>query len=216
MRKVLLATVIILILFSIINRSKSLFDIVSTGTSKKVQKAIKEGANVNDTSSYGWTPMMIAASHNPNPEVITVLAEAGANVNDRDSDGSTPLMEAIFCNRNPEVVTALIKAGANVNDRDSAGQTPLMHAVEYEDLDKVTTLINGGANVNDQNHNGLTPLMIAAMNNLEPEVITILLKSGANGTQKSNEGKTAFDYAKDNESIKGTNAYWELNDAQYK
>jgi len=59
-------------------------------------------------------------------------------------------------------------------------------------------------------------LMLAAINNKNPEVITILLKSGADGTLKDNEGKTAFDYAGDNEKIKGTAQYWELNEAQYK
>ena len=44
-------------------------------------------------------------------------------------------------------------------------------------------------------------------------VITTLLKAGADGKALSNEGKTAFDYAQDNESLKGTDAYRQLLEA---
>ena len=32
---------------------------------------------------------------------------------------------------------------------------------------------------------------------------------------KDNAGKTALDYAQTNEKLKGTDAYWKLNEAQY-
>ena len=82
--------------------------------------------------------------------------------------------------------------------------------------EEVQKAIDAGANVNDRTSDGTTTLMYAAYFNQNPEVVTILLKSGADGKLKDNEGKTAFYYAKDNENIKGTAAYWELNDAQYK
>ena len=58
----------------------------------------------------------------------------------------------------------------------------------------------------------MTPLMCAAANNIA-EVITVLLKPGADVNAKSRERKTALDYAKDNESIKGTKAMKELKEA---
>jgi ankyrin repeat protein len=64
--------------------------------------------------------------------------------------------------------------------------------------------------------NGSTPkLMYAAGNNQNPEVITTLLKAGADGKAKSTDGKTAFDYAQANEKLKGTDAYWKLTEALY-
>ncbi|MDA1113047.1 MAG: ankyrin repeat domain-containing protein, partial [Planctomycetota bacterium] len=57
------------------------------------------------------------------------------------------------------------------------------------------------------------PLMLAAVNNSAPEVISVLLKAGANAKATSPEGKSALDYAKLNENIVDTKAYWELNDA---
>ncbi|MGO9307554.1 MAG: hypothetical protein ACLQDL_00855, partial [Spirochaetia bacterium] len=57
---------------------------------------------------------------------------------------------------------------------------------------------------------GRTALMWAAVANPNPEVILALLKSGANPKIRSNEGKTAFDYARYNMRLKGSDAYLEL------
>ena len=47
------------------------FDIVQTGTPQDVQAAINKGADVNDHSNSGWTPLMAAAMMNPHPEMLT-------------------------------------------------------------------------------------------------------------------------------------------------
>jgi len=57
--------------------------------------------------------------------------------------------------------------------------------------------------------------MFAASFNKNPDVITTLLNAGADAKAKSIEGKTAFDYAQDNPKIKGTKAYWDLNNARF-
>ena len=57
--------------------------------------------------------------------------------------------------------------------------------------------------------------MYAAGFNKNPDVITTLLNAGADAKAKSNEGKTAFDYAQNNPKIKGTKAYWDLNNARF-
>ena len=117
----------------------------------------------------------------------------------------------------PEQVQAAIKAGANVNDRDMFGRTLLMYAAEYnENPAVITTLLNAGAKLDDRDKNGMTPLMHAAWINMNPDVITTLLNAGANAKAKSNEGKTAFDYAQNNTKIKGTKAYWDLNNALFR
>lgn len=57
--------------------------------------------------------------------------------------------------------------------------------------------------------------MVAAGWNQKPEVITTLLKAGADGKAKDSWGRTAFDHAQNNKKLKGTDAYWKLNDARY-
>ena len=59
------------------------------------------------------------------------------------------------------------------------------------------------------------PRMYTADTNPNPEVITTLLKAGADAKAKNRDGKTAFDYAQKNEKLAGTKAYWALCDARY-
>jgi ankyrin repeat protein len=56
--------------------------------------------------------------------------------------------------------------------------------------------------------------MLAARRSKGPDVVAALLASGASGQVKSVDGRTAFDYAAANESLKGTSAYGALQRAQ--
>ncbi|MCX6088872.1 MAG: ankyrin repeat domain-containing protein, partial [Candidatus Atribacteria bacterium] len=71
------------------------------------------------------------------------------------------------------------------------------------------------ADVNARDKDGRTVLMWAAAYNQNPEVITTLIKAGADAKIVDNHGKKAIDYAEENEKLKGSSAYWELNDASY-
>jgi ankyrin repeat protein len=100
-----------------------------------VQAAINQGAYVNDKDESGWTPLMYAAGHNKNPEVITVLLKAGADLNaQEDHRGKTPLIVAAWRNYNPEVIVTLLKAGANVKAQDHFGATALDYAQDNDKL----------------------------------------------------------------------------------
>ncbi|HQJ23369.1 MAG TPA: ankyrin repeat domain-containing protein, partial [Rectinema sp.] len=81
--------------------------------------------------------------------------------------------------------------------------------------EQVQAAIKSGAQVNDSDTLGQTPLMHGAECNDNSDVITTLLNAGADAKAKSIEGKTAFDYAQNNPTIKGTKAYWELNNARF-
>ena len=62
---------------------------------------------------------------------------------------------------------------------------------------------------------GDTPLHWAALANANPSVIAALIEAGADPGARDDAGKTPFDYAKDNEALKGTEAYWLLNDGRF-
>ena len=47
-------------------------------------------------------------------------------------------------------------------------------------------------------------MTVAAYNNSNPEVLMVLLEAGADAKAKNNAGKTALDYARENERLKGT------------
>lgn len=91
----------------------------------------------------------------------------------------------------------------------------LFDLVKMGTPEQVQAAIKSGAQVNDSDTLGQTPLMHGAECNENPDVITTLLKAGADAKAKSIEGKTAFDYAQNNPTIKGTKAYWDLNNARF-
>jgi len=119
-------------------------------------------------------------------------------------------------NRNPAVISVLLQARAGVDERDRYGLTPLMYASCYNpNPEVIATLLRAGADPNARDRNGLTPLMLAARSNQNPEVTTVLLESGGDAKARDNDGKTAFDWVRNNERLKGTDAYQKLKEAQY-
>jgi ankyrin repeat protein len=66
---------------------------------------INFGANINDENSQGYTPILIAAEHNPNPEIIKILYYFGATLEQKKIKSSlfkfnnvTPLRLAVINN----------------------------------------------------------------------------------------------------------------------
>ena len=78
----------------------------------------------------------------------------------------------------------------------------------------VTDCIQSGADLKARTKGGLTPLHFTASTE-NPAVITVLLDAGADPKARDMGGKTPWDYAKDREPLKGSDAYWRLNETQY-
>ena len=151
-------------------------------------------------------------------EKLTVedINAVGTKVNDRDESGRTALMYAASWNDNPAVIEALLVAGASINDRNEEGWTALMGAaIESNNPAVVDALLAAGAKVNERTEEGGTALLYAAKYQDNPAVILALLDANADVTIKDEEGKTAWDYMKENEDLKGTDAYWRLNNLRF-
>ena len=100
--------------------------------------------------------------------------------------------------------------------QDKNGKTPLHEAAESnENPSVVKALVEAGANIEAQDEDGKTPLHAAAILNKTPTAVTALLDAGADPKAETKDGKTAFDLIQENEKLKGTDAYWRLNDLQY-
>jgi ankyrin repeat protein len=114
----------------------------------------------------------------------------------------------------PQQIQAAIDQGANVNAQDRDGTTPLMYAAIYnQNPEVITTLVKAGADIRARTKDGVTPLMCAAKYNPSPKVIITLLKAGADPKARDKAGETVFDYAQENEKLKGTDAYEQLQEA---
>ena len=80
-----------------------------------VKTLIETGANVNQMTKNGWTPIMIAAVEKIEIQIIEFLLQNGANVNATWKNRWSALASAIL-GKNPECVKRLIEAGADVNN----------------------------------------------------------------------------------------------------
>jgi len=130
------------------------------------------------------------------------------NLNMRDDYGFRPLHFAVQ-NGEKDKVNLLLKRGANANAKTDHGFTPIYFSVgKNGDLEILKMLIKFGALVNVNDKNGITPLHYAAWGTAEK--ISILLEAGADKKAKTNSGKTAFELAKDNEDLFGTETYYLL------
>jgi ankyrin repeat protein len=178
---------------------------------------LKAGADIETRDPlYDANALMWAASDNPDPRVVSALLKAGSDVNSRNRDNVTTLMWAAMMNKNAEVVVTLLHAGAEVNAQDSGGQTALMWAAKSNpNPGVIITLLDAGSNIKALDSLGCAPLMLAAEANPNPEVIIALLKAGADAKAKDKAGKTAFDYAKSNYSlrVRGPDALKQLEEA---
>ena len=172
------------------------------------------GADINARTEDGETPLHLATIFDGNLAFITEMLDAGADPNARDLFGSTPLHKAAGSGYQAlDVITALLDAGADPNarsnapfiDRDDGG-------IGFENMGLCHSI---GALKPLSLAKDDTPLHRAAQCNKNPAVIAVLLDAGADPKARNAAGKTPWDYAKDNEALKSSAAYWRLNDARF-
>ena len=189
-------------------------------STKNVEILLEAGANIHAQNSLGDTALF-RASYAGDPNNVMKLLAAGANVNQRNHSKWTPLHYAARIGH-PSVVEALLNAGANIDSQSEYGKTPLFNWADgFNYHQTLTLLLDAGARVNAKDIIGNTVLHLVL--HLYPpfkgsehqEAILILLSHGANVLTPNDDGKTQWDYAQ-SDSLKGTQAYWALNDARYK
>ena len=92
----------------------------------------------------------------------------------------------------------------------------LFEAAESGTASEVKGALSAGADpdAHDAEQYGATPLHEAAFGTANPSVITALIEGGADPGARDGAGKVPFDYAKDNEALKGTEAYRLLSDGR--
>jgi ankyrin repeat protein len=179
---------------------------------RAVRTLVRKGANVNEVHYTGLSALMVAVERGHLP-VVRELLGAGA---EPDHKTTTPhagqisaLTWAITSDNadKVEMVETLIAAGADVNPKIGGGITPLMFAsMPGGDVRVIELLVAKGADVNGTNpQNGYTALMGAAEES-RGEIVTALIKAGADLHAKNKWGETALSIAvksgrKDNERL---------------
>lgn len=105
---------------------------------------VEYGAMLNETSLFGYTPLIANAAIG-NIRVVNFLLKKGCYVNNKTKSNG---MAAIHfsCNAGYTNITkSLIKFGANVNIQDDRGNTPLMLALLKNHPENAILLLKNGA-----------------------------------------------------------------------
>ncbi|MEO6378732.1 MAG: ankyrin repeat domain-containing protein [Caulobacteraceae bacterium] len=174
----------------------------------------------DDTTSLDVIKQLLAAGANPNAR-LKFFPPYRAIGNDRGGDlifttGATPLLRAAR-GGDVEVVDLLLKAGAKVDlpverawKDQVGGITPLMSATglknqpndtrgkfktEAQSVAVIKLLVAAGADVNARDDRGDTALHGAVLRGYN-DVVTTLIKDGADPYRANNDGKSAADIAK--------------------
>ena len=187
-----------------------------------VEALIADGAAVEVRDEVGITPLYLAAV-NEDLAVLEVLMARGARVDIRRDNGRTPLHAAAKYNDNPAVLEALLAAGIDPNAVDEAGKTPLHEAVVRlfpASPAVVEALVVGGADLLARDQDGNTPLHDAAAassfdDRHAGDAIDVLLDAGADVTMRNAADQTPWDLARENEALRGSDAFWRLNEARF-
>lgn len=145
------------------------------GTPEIAALMLGKGANVNEQTNDGNTPLHNAVSRG-RVSLTTFLLEHGADPNARNNDGMTP----IFSLRGDSalaIARLLIEHGADARTTSNEGLTPLHTAAATGSIEIADLLLAHGANVNAVNATGWTPLCMAALAN--SSTTAYLLSRGA-------------------------------------
>lgn len=124
---------------------------------------------------------------------IRQYLKSGLKIDTTDNRGSTPLIIAVY-NENEAAAGLLLSNGASAGARDRSGNTALMGACFKGYLNMVKLLFDHHSAVNDQNFNNATALIFASTFG-HYAIVSYLLAKGADTSIRDRWGKTALDYA---------------------
>lgn len=185
----------------------------ASGNEWQVKNLLESGAKVDLQDNDGWTALMYAARYSDSLATMTLLLDAAADVKIKNKYDSTALLLAVCYGNNPQIVSKLMEYYSNSDKELLKAFVFLLssnYTYDYVMKAKINLFLEKEIPLNTF-YNGKTPLMYAAQYASSTEIIQILLEHDALKTLRSVEGKTVFDYAKENSKLARDDIYWSLN-----
>jgi ankyrin repeat protein len=145
--------------------------------------------DVNAMGGFRATPLH-AASANGHLQVVQLLLTKNANANSCDDNGGTPLHTASRYGH-LEIVKELLVHGVDVNQSNGEGLTPLHFASIYGNQ---TARLPNQCGVHDDDQEAPT-LLDRAAGGGNPQIVQLLINSGANVNSPDNYGYTPLHWA---------------------
>ena len=183
------------------------------GNDWQISSLLNSGANVNLKDKDGWTALMYAVRYQESLNCVDLLLQAQADVKIKNKYGSSALMIASCYNNNPQIIKKLLSY-YQMNDKEVLKSLVLLlsesQTSEYTSIAKLNAFLDYSVPLNTF-YEGKTPLMYACEFGNSTKIIKVLIDNNAITSIRSTEGKTAYDYASENQSLTHDSNYWLLN-----
>ncbi|NXH23266.1 ASZ1 protein, partial [Bucco capensis] len=175
---------------------------LSDGEVSVIEELLNSGVSVEAQLSFGWSPLMYAASL-AHFTIVQLLLDRGANVS-FEIDKYTVLMAACVSQASEDnilkTVELLLSRNADPNATCRRQMTALMYAARKGYPRVVALLVARGSRVNAQDVDGYSALMWAAQQG-HKRVLLKLLELGADKDLRAKDKRTAADLAKANKHL---------------
>ena len=136
--------------------------------------------------------------NNNNNDVTNALILAlGKNkdkvINWKDNESGNSILHTLAYTNSSSQIKLMLDNGAIIDSKNNNGETALHWSIKTNSLESAIILIEYNANINAKDLSNSTPLHYAAMGS--PEMVSLLLRKGADDSCRDKDGKTPLDIA---------------------